>query len=575
MAVAEQMTEDLGLGAMTFAREIDERAPNQVYVEVAPEDIVGAAEHVVQRLGGRYVVTVGTDDRERRGDFCASHIFSLEDRHVFLTLQARVEPYEPAVESITGLVPGASWAERELQDMLGITVHGLDDSRRLVLPDDWPTDVHPLRRDVPYNIRPEPVEGLAPPRREPPPGASVMAIGPYFPVLEEPAYFRLFVDGEKIVGCDYRGFYNHRGVEKLGDSALTYTQVPFIAERICGICGFIHSTCYCEAVETAIGVPAPPRAKYIRSIMLELERVHSHLLWFGIAAHILGFDTALMQSWRMREPVMWLCERISGNRKTYGMNQVGGVRRDISAELAQEILQVLDTVEREWLELYRAAQGDGTLLMRLADVGPITPEDAKAICVVGPTARGSGLPLDARIDHPYAAYAELPVNVITFDNCDSLGRTLVRLEEVFDSIKQIRTALRNLPEGAVMVEIEEIPPGREGICTVEAPRGEAIHYVLTGPNNQLAQWRVRAPTYPNLQVVPRMLQDQNIADVPIAVGSLDPCFSCTERMEVVDRRSGHARLYSREEILELSGPRLGLREPPEWVHEHNDRDHVH
>lgn len=196
-----------------------------------------------------------------------------------------------------------------MQDLLGIRVVDLDDPRRLVLPDDWPEDLHPLRRDVPHDVRPEPVTGAEPQRREPPEGATVVAIGPFFPVLEEPAYFRLFVDGETIVGSDYRGFYNHRGIEKLGDTALTYKQVPFIAERICGICGFIHSSCYCEAVEIAIGIPAPPRAKYIRSIMLELERVHSHILWLGIAAHIVGFETAFMQSWRMREPLMWLCER--------------------------------------------------------------------------------------------------------------------------------------------------------------------------------------------------------------------------------------------------------------------------
>ncbi len=575
MAIEQQTMQELGLGAMTMAQEVDERAPSQVYVQVAPQDFVAAARYIVEQLGGRFLITAGTDERENRGDFCASHIFSLDDKHVFLTIQTRVEPQDPEVESITGIVPGASWAEREMQDLVGIKVVGLDDSRRLVLPDDWPEGLHPLRRDVPHNIRPEPVEGVAPPRLDPPEGASVIAIGPYFPVLEEPAYFRLFVEGERIVGCDYRGFYNHRGIEKLGDTALTYTQIPFIAERICGICGFIHSTCYCEALETAIGIPAPPRAKYIRSIMLELERVHSHLLWFGIAAHILGFDTALMQSWRMREPVMWLCERISGNRKTYGMNQVGGVRRDISDEQAAEILEALDTVEGEWLELCEAAKGDTTLLMRLAEVGPISVEDAKAVCVVGPTVRGSGLPLDARVDHPYAAYAELPVNVVAFDNCDSLGRTLVRLEEVFESIKQIRAALQNLPGGEIMAEIEEIPPGREGLCVVEAPRGEAIHYVLTGPNNQLARWRVRAPTYPNLQVVPRMLRDQNIADVPIAIGSLDPCFSCTERMEVVDRNSGQVRVYDHEQLLELSAPRKGRRGPPEWVHEHDDQDHVH
>ncbi len=551
MSVVQDIIRQMSLGGPDLLQEIEERAPQQLYVTVAPEQVVAAAEYVVNQLGGRFLITAGTDDREPRGDFCVSHIFSLDEEHIFFTLQIRLEPQDPQIQSITGIVPGASWAERETQDLVGIKFVGLNDPRRLVLPDDWPEDVHPLRRDVPHNIRPEPVEGAAPPRHEPPEGATVVAIGPFFPVLEEPAYFRLFVDGERVVGSDYRGFYNHRGIEKLGDSALTYKQVPFIAERICGICGFIHSSCYCEALETAIDIPAPPRAKYIRVIMLELERIHSHILWFGIAAHIVGFETAFMQSWRMREPLMWLCERISGNRKTYGMNQVGGVRRDIAVDLHPDILNVLDTLEKEWSELYTAIQDDTTLLMRLADVGPITPDYARAMCVAGPTVRGSGLPRDARVDHPYAAYADLPVNVITFDSCDVLGRTLVRIEEVLDAIKQIRVALQDMPDGDIMAEIEEIPAGREGICTVEAPRGEAIHYVLTGPNNQLARWRVRAPTYNNLQAVPGMIHDQNIADVPIAIGSLDPCFSCTERMEVVDTRTGSVQAYSHEEMIEM------------------------
>ncbi len=551
MSVAQATIEKITRGAPELLQAIEERTPQQIYATVAPEQVVAAAEYVINQLGGRFLITIGTDDRQARGDFCVSHIFSLDQEHLYVTLQIRLEPQQPQLQSITGLIPGASWAERETQDLLGIKFLDLNDPRRLILPDDWPEGIYPLRRDVPHDIRPEPASGSAPPRREAPDGATVMAIGPFFPVLEEPAYFRLFVDGETIVDSDYRGFYSHRGIEKLGDSALTYKQVPFIAERICGICGFIHSSCYCQAVETAIAIPAPPRAGYIRAIMLELERIHSHILWLGIAAHIVGFDTAFMQSWRMREPIMWLCERISGNRKTYGMNQVGGVRRDIPADLHPDVLNVVATLEKEWTELYRAIQDDTTLLMRLADVGPITPDYARAMCVVGPTVRGSGLPRDTRVDHPYAAYADLPVNVITFDTCDVLARTLVRIEEVLDSIKMIRAALRDMPDGDIMAEIEEIPAGCEGISTVEAPRGEAIHYVLTGPNNQLLRWRVRAPTYPNLQAVPGMIRHQNIADVPIAIGSLDPCFACTERMEVVDRNTGSVRTYTYQDMPKI------------------------
>jgi Ni,Fe-hydrogenase III large subunit len=381
----------------------------------------------------------------------------------------------------------------------------------------------------------------------------VLPIGPFFPVLEEPAYFRLFVEGETVVGCDYRGFYNHRGIEKLGDSVLNYNQIPFVAERICGICGYIHACCYCQAVEEAAQIEVPARAQYIRTIMLELERVHSHILWLGIAGHIIGFDTVLMQTWRVREPVMWLCEKITGNRKTYGMNLIGGVRRDIPKEIHSEILEVLDKIEKEWLAIIDAIVGDTPLMMRLRGVGVITEDVARKVAVTGPTARGSNVAIDSRIDHPYAAYADLGVQIKVHSDGDVLARTMVRLEELIESIRLIRLALKQMPDGPIINNVtEEIPEGLEGISVVEAPRGEAIHYVMTGPDNRPARWRVRAPTYPNLQSVPAMIQGETIADVPISIGSLDPCFSCTERMEVVDRDTNRHRILSYDDLMELS-----------------------
>jgi len=377
-------------------------------------------------------------------------------------------------------------------------------------------------------------------------------MGPFFPVLEEPASFRLFVEGETIVGCDYRGFYNHRGIEKLGDSVLTYDKIPFVAERICGICGFIHSTCYCQAVEKAIELEVPRRAECLRSLMLELERVHSHLLWLGIAGHILGFDTVLMQSWRIREPVMWLTELISGSRKTYGMNVVGGVRRDVSKETAAKILEVIGVVAKEVAEVRRAIAGDTTLLARTRGVGTLSGEKAREFCVVGPPARASGVPIDARLDHPYAGYDAFPPHLCMQEDGDTWARLLVRVDELEDSIRLIREIVAGLPEGPILAEVGEVPEGRVGVSAVEAPRGEAIHFVETGGKDRPYRWRVRAPTFPNLQAVPTMVAGQTIADVPITLGSLDPCFSCTERMETVDLRDGRRRIYRRKELEELA-----------------------
>jgi len=532
---------------------VRERAPGKLSLTVHPKAVRALAEYLFVEMGCRFVVSAGIDRRELSRDFAVVHFFARDPDKIAIEVSVFLDDGSPHLDSITPVVPAANWAEREFAELLGITPLDHPDPRKLVLADDWPAGMHPLRRDFPHDLRPESAEGVAFRPKEPPPGATVVPIGPYFPVLKEPAYFRLFVEGEQVVGCDYRGFYVHRGIEKLGDSVLTYNQIPFLAERICGICGYVHSVCYCEAMEEAAGIQVPPRAKYIRTIMLELERIHSHLLWLGIAGHIIGFDTILMQAWRIREPVMWLCEQISGSRKNYGMNLVGGVRRDIPPELHPKIEEVLGTVEKEATAVVGAITGAPPLLMRLTGVGPLSREDAIRLCVVGPTARGSGVDIDARRDHPYANYGELDFKVIVKEEGDALARTLVRLEELLESIGLVRRALAQMPQGALMAKFDgDIINGLEGTCFVEAPRGEDFHYVLTGGENRPLRWKVRAPSYPNLQAIPTMIQGQMVADVPIALGSIDPCFSCTERLETVDVRTGAVRVFSQDELLRMT-----------------------
>ena len=508
---------------------------------------------LVEQMQARFMISVGTDKRSLTGDFSILHLFSLDREHLYVLVESPVSEKDPQIESITEVIPGANWAEREFRDAIGVHPDGHPDPRRLLLADDWPEGVYPLRKDFPYNCQPPRAENARPQMLEPPKGASVVPIGPFFPVLEEPAYWRMFVEGETVVGCDLRIFYNHRGIEKLGDSVLTYNEIPYLAERICGNCGFIHSTCYCQAVEKAAGIEAPRRARYIRTIMLELERIHSHLLWLGIAGHIIGFDTVLMQTWRIREPIMWLCEEISGNRKTYGMNTIGGLRRDLPDEIKPKLLETLAQVEKEAIAVRNAIVGDTTLQARTKGVGGLTNEWAKKVCVVGPPARASGVAIDARVDHPYAAYDEIPARIATEEAGDTWARVLVRVTELMESIRLVREALAALPAGPICADIqEEIPADRVGVSVVEAPRGEAVHIVLTGGDNRPDRWRVRAPTYPNLQAMPAMVAGANIADVPITLGSLDPCFSCTERLETVDRRTSQVRVYSHAELLELS-----------------------
>jgi Ni,Fe-hydrogenase III large subunit len=345
----------------------------------------------------------------------------------------------------------------------------------------------------------------------------------------------------------------HRGIEKLAESVLTYNDIPMAAERICGICGCVHNVAYAQAVEQAAALRPPPRAEYVRTIMLEIERLHSHLLWVGLACHILGFDTLFMQSFRIREPIMWIAEKITGNRKTYALCLIGGVRWDLTTDLKAELRQVLDKLEAEWRPVVAAVSKDRNIQKRTRGVGVADRKAVKEFGLIGPVARAAGVGIDCRRDHPYAAYDRVDFDVIVEQGGDVWSRVLVRAREVFESIRIIRQCLEKMEDGPLQAVItDELPIGRMGVSSVEAPRGESHHFVITGENNRPRRWRVRAPTYQNLQAIPMMIKDQQIADMTISLGSIDPCFSCTDRMETIDLKTGKARVWSQKELEELA-----------------------
>ncbi|HEV2115446.1 MAG TPA: NADH-quinone oxidoreductase subunit C [Terriglobales bacterium] len=526
----------------------------QLFMWVKPEAVKQLCQYIFRDLDARYVISIGADDRPFSGSYVVAHDFAFDKDHLLCSVLTQLSADTPRIESISDVVPAANWAEREMRDLVGIESVGHPYPKRLVLPDGWPEGVHPLRKDVPWNHVPTDFkEDALFEFEEPPEGCTVVPFGPFHPTLDEPAHFRLYVEGEMVRGCEYRGFMAHRGIEKLAESVMSYNDIPVLAERICGICGCVHSVAYTQAVEAAAALPPPARAEYIRTIMLELERLHSHLLWVGLACHIVGFDTLFMQAFRIREPVMWIAEKITGNRKTYGLCVVGGVRWDITPELKAELGKVLDKLEAEWQPLVGAVSRDKNIQKRTRGVGIAGKKVVKNTGAVGPVARAAGVDIDCRRDHPYAAYDRVNFQVITAEDGDVWSRVVVRMKEVFESIAIIRQCLDKMEPGPLQLEIkDELPVGRIGLSSVEAPRGESHHFVITGENNRPRRWRVRAPTYQNLQAVPAMIRDQQIADMTISLGSIDPCFSCTDRLETIELRSGGKRTWSQKELLALS-----------------------
>ncbi|KAA3655869.1 MAG: NADH dehydrogenase subunit [Chloroflexi bacterium] len=357
----------------------------------------------------------------------------------------------------------------------------------------------------------------------------IVPIGPQHPALKEPEHFEFNVDGEVVTHATVRLGYAHRGIEK-GVESRNYAQDLYLLERVCGICSHVHAFAFCQGVEKLAGVVAPPRAQAMRVLVAELERIHSHILWLGVAAHEAGFDTLFMFSWRDRETVMDLLETITGNRVNYSANVLGGVKCDLTPELAEALKKGVDYMEERTKHYLDVVQTDSMFLQRTRNIGTMTPELARRLGVVGPTARASGVGRDIRIEAPYAAYGDFPIKIVMGTDGDLAARFSVRLQELFESYRIIRDIADNLPEGPLTVKRmpRRIKPG-ETISRIEAPRGELLYFIRSNGSNMPDRVKVRTPTLCNMASVLSLTVGHNLADVPMIMVGIDPCFSCNDR----------------------------------------------
>ena len=382
---------------------------------------------------------------------------------------------------------------------------------------------------------------------------TLIPIGPYHPLQEEPELFKLYCDGEIVKDIQWVTGYNHRSIEKLSESK-TYEQVFFLVERICGICSTSHPFAFANAVEEIVGIEPTNRAKYIRSIIGELERIHSHLLWVGLAGHFLGYNTVFMWAWKYREPVLDLFEMISGNRNSYAMFTVGGVRRDIENNKISAIRKVMGDVKKKTDLLAGAVMDDPVIHARTKGVGVLTRQDVIDYAAVGPTARASGVAIDVRKDDPYAAYPLVNWKVITAEAGDVFAKAEVRLLEMYESISIIEQCLIGLEkekEGDITVKVKEIPEGI-GHGRAEAPRGEVFHFVLSDGSNSPARHKIRAPSYVNIATFKKSCIGQTIADATISLAAVDPCYCCTERLAAVYDLSSGKKIMNAYELINKS-----------------------
>lgn len=377
-----------------------------------------------------------------------------------------------------------------------------------------------------------------------------LMIGPIHPALKEPTMFKFTIEGEAVVDVDLQPGFNHRGIEYMGMKR-NPLQVLHMAERVCGICSGAHQMVFTHAVEKAAGIIPTDRAEYLRVLVAELERIHSHLLWAGVAGHELGFDSILYYTWKVREDVQDVLELICGNRVNYSYYIFGGVRRDVTDEIVAKARKILNNYKKIEDTVLNVFLSDPTIAHRTRDVGTLTYDNAIKLAACGPLTRGAGVKKDVRFSWPDAAYADMlddfkvviPSEYGYPNKGDIFSQVVVRLYETFEAVRMCDWVLDNLPKGEITSEPNlsallmaklRMAEG-EAVARVEAPRGEDIHYVrLKKAKMEIDSWKVRVPTYGNIMSWLTMFKGAQIADIPIIIASIDPCIGCMDRVTVVD-----------------------------------------
>ena len=355
---------------------------------------------------------------------------------------------------------------------------------------------------------------------------SIVPFGPQHPVLPEPVHLDLVLEDEVVVKAVPSIGFVHRGLEKLVETK-DYKEYVYIAERVCGICSFGHGMGYCQCIEKIMGVEAPPRANYLRTIWMEMSRIHSHLLWLGLLADAMGFESLFMQSWRLREKILDMFDATTGGRIIFSVNCVGGVLKDMDDAMLRTLVSTIDEMEKELRPIAEAFLRDYSVGTRLHGLGVMDAGHAKGMGAVGPMLRASGVAFDTR-KLGYAAYGDLEFEPVTAADGDSFARCEVRIKEIYQSMDLIRQAAAKIPAGPIAVPVKGNPAG-EHFMRIEQPRGEAVYYVKANGSKFIDRFRLRTPTTSNIPPMLELLKGCQLADVALLILTIDPCISCTER----------------------------------------------
>ena len=501
---------------------------NEVYLHLRSDAVPALCAFLYRKWQGRLVSLFAEDARAKEGCYLLFYIFALDAAHGFIILRTSVTGAQPQFTSLANAVPAVNWQEREVQDLFGLRLIGHPNPRRCALHDDWPK-VHPLRKDFDLCAKLPPFEGERHQfRKVEGEGVFQVPVGPVHAGIIEPGHFLFSVAGEPVLYLQLRLFYTHKGTEKLFESMPVQRGV-FLAESISGDSSFAHATAFCHAVERAAEIEAPSRARGLRTVCLELERLYNHIADIGAVATDVAFAVANAHAMRLKERVLRLNEHLTGNRLLRGMACLGGVRRDWHTDQLKSIAEAIRALRPEFDSLTGMIQDSSSTRDRLEGTGVLTPQAARDLGVVGIAGRASGFDHDLRRDMPHAAYDRIMLKVPVYTEGDVQHRVQVRIDEVRESFRIIEEMIALLPSGPVRAPVPDLPPDQTALGYVEGWRGEIYHWIHTAPDNRLARCKIKDPSLQNWPALSEAILGNIVPDFPVVNKSFNLSYSGNDR----------------------------------------------
>ena len=498
---------------------------DMVIASVSSEDFAMISTIFVNDHSLPLSLLFGTDDRKDSGYFGVHAIFSVDEENKWVKLSTTVSADDPCYPSLTRTIMAAHWYERYMNDLLGIVPLGHPDLRRLVLHENYPENVFPLRKDFKWNTKlpkdhvPYPmhhVEGE---------GIFEIPVGPIHAGIIEPGHFRFNVAGERIITLEGKLFFTHKGVEKLLEDKTIKEGLPFI-ERISGDASASHALAYCVALEKLSDCVVPLRAHMLRTIIAECERITMHIHDLAnIGGMGTGYSFIAVNGFRIKERMMRLSEQMCGNRFWRGLIVPGGVWKDITQAELDDALTVVQGAWKEISDIVTIALDSEGFLDRLQYTGELPYEAAKAFGAVGLPARASEIDRDVRRDHPYAAYKEYPITVITKKSHDVFARYRMRIKEIEQSVILLEKIIAKMDDGSVYVNCAV----KDGftIGVVESWRGEIVCAVQI-KDGVIDRCFPRDPSFCNWALFGIMGPGNIVPDFPLINKSLNLSYSGTD-----------------------------------------------